>query len=269
MSDLPFPNAPRIDAYDKVRGATLFSADHAQPNMLHAALAVAAVGKGRIISLDIEAASAVPGIRLILTHEDLGHVKSAGFLMAGGYAFQSLQPMLSPVIAYRGQPIALVVGDRLETAIEAVALIRARYSTETITVKVNAPEAQTLKQDPSLKSLFPEIVAGDADKAFAGAPVKIDARFTTSPQHHNPIELIATVAEWKDDKLTVHEGTQNAAAVRHGLAVALGLPPDCVEVISPFVGGGFGQKYALQMQTVLVAVAAQRLGRAVKLVVPR
>ena len=75
--------------------------------------------KGRVISIDARAASAVPGIRLILTHENLGHVKSAGFLMAGGYAFQSLQPMLSPAIAYRGQPIALVVADTLETAIEA------------------------------------------------------------------------------------------------------------------------------------------------------
>ena len=88
-------------------------------------------------------------------------------------------------------------------------------------------------------------------------------------QHQNPIELIATVAEWKDGKLIVHEGTQNAEAVRHGLAAALGSAPDRVEVISPFVGGGFGQKNAMQMQTVLAAVAAQRLGRPVKLVVPR
>src|SRR5262249_29448116 len=85
----------------------------------------------------------------------------------------------------------------------------------------------------------------------------------------NPIELIATVAEWQDDKLIVHEGTQNAEAIRHGLATALGLPPERVEVISPFAGGGFGQKNSLQMQTVLSAVAARRLGGPVKLVVPR
>jgi xanthine dehydrogenase YagR molybdenum-binding subunit len=270
MSDAPFPNAPRIDAHDKVRGAILFGADHVQPDILHAALAIATIGKGRIISLDTRAASAVPGIRLILTHENLGHVKSAGFLMAGGHAFQSLQPMLSPVIAYRGQPIALVVADTLETAIEAAALIQARYSSEPISVTLDAPGAETVNQaDTPLKKRFPEIIVGDADKAFAAAPVKIDARFTTAPQHHNPIELIATVAEWKDGKLTVHESTQNAEGIRHGLAAALGLPADRVEVISPYVGGGFGQKYAMQMQTVLVAVAARRLGRPIKLVVPR
>ena len=270
MSDVPFPDAQRIDAYHKVRGAILFGADNVRPDILHASLAVAAIGKGRIVNLDVRAAGAVSGVRLILTHEDLGHVKSAGFLMAGGYSFQGLQPMLSPDIAYRGQPIALVVADGLETAIEAAALIQATYSTEPISATLDAPGTETVNQaDTPLKDRFPEIVAGDADKAFAEAPVKIDARFTTAPQHHNPIELIATIAEWKDGKLIVHEGTQNAEAVRHGLVAALGLTPDRVEVISPFVGGGFGQKYAMQMQTVLVAVAALRLGRPVKLVVPR
>jgi xanthine dehydrogenase YagR molybdenum-binding subunit len=270
MSDAPFPDIPRIDAYDKVRGAVLFSADNTRPDILHGALAVATIAKGRIISLDTRSASAVPGIRLILTHENLGLVKSAGFSMTGGYGFQSLPPMQSPAIAYRGQPIALVVAERLETASEAAKLIQVTYATQPASVTLDAPGTETVNQaDTPLKHRFPEITAGDADKAFAQAPVKIDARFTTASQHHNPIELIATVAEWKDGKLTVHEGTQNAEAVRHGLVAALGLTPDRVEVISPFIGGGFGQKGSLQTGTMLAAVAARRLGRPVKLVRPR
>jgi xanthine dehydrogenase YagR molybdenum-binding subunit len=268
MSDMTFPAAPRIDAYRKVRGDTKFGADNAETDVLHAALAVATIGKGSIVSLDVRAAGAVPGIRLILTHTDLPEIKAAGFLMAGGYAFQGLQPMLSPAIAYRGQPVALVVADRLETAVEAGALIQAAYATEPISVVLDAPGAETVDQADASPRKRP-IIAGNADMAFAQAPVRIDSHFTTAPQHHNPIELIATVAEWKDGKLTVHEGTQNAEAVRHGLVAAMGLAPEQVEVISPSVGGGFGQKYAMQMQTVLVAVAAQRLGRKVKLVVPR
>jgi xanthine dehydrogenase YagR molybdenum-binding subunit len=270
MSDAPYPDGARVDAKDKVRGAILFGADHTRPDILHAALAVATIAKGRITGLDTRAAGVVPGVRLILTHENLGTVKSTGFVMAGGHAFQSLQPMLSPAIAYRGQPIALVVADGLETAIEAVGLIRATYSTQPASVTLDAAGAEIVDQSHGLATKpRSKIAAGNADKAFAEAPVKIDARFVTAPQHHNPIELLATLAEWKDGKLTLHESTQNAEGVRHGLACALGLTPDRVEVISPFVGGGFGQKYSLQMQTVLAAVAAWRLGRPVKLVVPR
>ena len=130
---------------------------------------------------------------------------------------------------------------------------------EPFSVTLDAPGAEIVNQaDTPLKNFFPEIVAGDADKAFAEAPVKIDAVFNCPPQHQNPIELIATVAEWQGDKLTIHEGTQNAEAIRHGVATALGLTPEQVEVISPFAGGGFGQKNSLQMQTVLAAVAARR-----------
>jgi xanthine dehydrogenase YagR molybdenum-binding subunit len=270
MSDVPFQDTPRIDAGDKVRGKALFGADDARPEMVHAALAVATIGKGRIVSLDTRGAAAVSGVQLVLTHQDLGDVKSTGFLMAGGYGFQSLQPMLSPAIAYRGQPIALVAADSLEAAFEAIALVEATYAAEPISVTLDAPGAETVNQaDTPLKNFIPEVIAGDADKSFADAPVKIDACFTSPPQHQNPIELIATVAEWKEGKLTVHEGTQNAEAIRHGLMAALGLTAEQVQVISPYAGGGFGQKNSLQMQTVLAAVAARRLQRPVKLVVPR
>ena len=270
MSDIPFADTPRVDARDKVRGKALFGADDVRPEMMHAALAVAGIGKGRIVSLGTRAAHAVSGVRLVLTHEDLSDVKSAGFLMAGGYGFQSLQPMLSPAIAYRGQPIALVAADTLEAAIEAATLIEATYATEPFSVTLDAAGAEIVNQaDTPLKNFIPEVIAGDADKAFSEAPVKIDAQFTSAPQHQNPMELIATVAEWRNGSLTIHEGTQNAEAIRHGLVAALSLTPDQVEVISPFAGGGFGQKNSLQMHTVLAAVAARRLQRPVKLVVPR
>lgn len=270
MSDTAFPDTPRVDAHDKVRGAVRFAADDARPGMLHAALAVATIGRGRILSIDTSAAAAVPGVRLVLTHEDFNEVRSAGFIMGGGYGFQSFQPMLSPAIAYRGQPIALAAADTLEAAIEAAALVEATYATEPFSVTLDAPGTETIDQaDTPLKNFIPEAIAGDADQAFAAAPVRIDATFNCPPQHQNPIELIASVAEWRGDRLIVHEGTQNAEAIRHGLAIALGLAPEQVEVVSPFAGGGFGQKNSLQMQTVLAAVAARRLARPVKLVVPR
>jgi xanthine dehydrogenase YagR molybdenum-binding subunit len=270
MTDLPFPDTTRVDAYDKVRGGPIYAADDARPGLLHAALTVSIIAKGRITHLDTRAASAVRGVRLVLTHEMMGAAKSAGFIMGGGYGFQSFQPMLSPAIAYRGQPIALVAADTLEAAIEAAHLVKASYAEEPFSVTLDAPGVEVVNQaDTPLKNFFPEVVAGNAEKAFAEAPIKIEAEFNCPPQHQNPIELIATVAEWQGDKLTIREGTQNAEAVRHGVATSLGIAAEQVEVISPFVGGGFGQKNSLQMQTVLAAIAAREAGRPVKLVVPR
>jgi xanthine dehydrogenase YagR molybdenum-binding subunit len=271
MTDLPFPDTRRVDAYDKVRGRPIYAADDARPGvLLHAALAVSTIAKGRITRLDTTAARAVRGVRLVLTHETMGTTKSAGFIMGGGYGFQSLQPLLSSAIAYRGQPIALVAADTLEAAIEAAHLVKASYAEEPFSVTLDAPGVEVVNQaNTPLKNFIPEIAAGDAEKAFMDAPVRVDAVFNCPPQHQNPIEMIATVAEWQGDKLTIREGTQNAEAVRHGVATALGVAAEQVEVISPFLGGGFGQKNSLQMQTVLAAVAARETGRPVKLVVPR
>jgi xanthine dehydrogenase YagR molybdenum-binding subunit len=208
MTDLPFPDTTRVDAYDKVCGMPIYGADDVRPGLLHAALAVSTIAKGRISGLDTAAARAVRGVRLVLTHEMMGAVKSAGFIMGGGYGFQSFQPLLSPAIAYRGQPIALVAADTLEEAIEAAHLVEANYAQEAFGVTLDAPSVEVVNQaDTPLKNFIPEIVAGDAEKGFTEAPVKIEAEFNCPPQHQNPIELIATVAEWQGNKLTIREGT--------------------------------------------------------------
>ena len=260
MSKAAFPDAPRIDARDKVRGAARFAADDVRPGLVHAALAIATIGRGRILSIDSSAARTVDGVLLVLTHEDVGDLKSPGFLFAEGFGFQSFQPMQSDVIAYRGQPIAIVAADTLEAAIEAAALIRATYATESFNVTLDASAGDIIAQaeSPLPQPMFADRVAGDADRAFADAPVKVDAVFTSPPQHQNPMELIAAVVEWQGGRLIVHEGTQNAGGIRQGLAHELGLAADQVEVISPYVGGGFGQKNSLQMHTVLAAIAARR-----------
>lgn len=271
MTEQRFPDTPRMDAHAKVRGAATFAADHVRPGMLHGHLAVAPIARGRILAMDTRMARAMPGVRLVLTHEDMGGILSAGFIMGGGFAFQSFQPMLSDEVAYRGQPIALVVADTLENARDAASRVVATYAQAPFQVTLDAPAQDIIAQaeSPLPQPMFADRVAGDADGAYAAAPVKIDLLCSSPAQHQNPIELVATVAEWRDGTLTVHEGTQNAGAIRGGLARQLGLAPERVRVISPQVGGGFGQKNSLQMQTVLAAIAARQLDRPVKIVVPR
>lgn len=269
MADASFSDIPRLDAREKVRGAPLFGTDDARPGLLHAALAISTIPRGRVLGIDTLEALATPGVCLVLTHEDRAHLQLPGFLV-GGYGVQNFQPLRSPDVAYRGQPIAVVVADSLEAATEAAALIRATYAEEAFCPTIDSPGAEIFDQaDTPLGKILTEPVTGDADAAFAAAPIKVDVRVTCPTQHQNPIELVATVAEWEGEKLIVHEGTQNTEGVRHGVARVLGIPATQVEVISPFVGGGFGQKNAFQMQTALAAVAARRVRAPVKLVVPR
>ncbi|MFC4034769.1 xanthine dehydrogenase family protein molybdopterin-binding subunit [Streptomyces polygonati] len=269
----PAPGAPRrVDAYDKVTGRTRYSGDHAPPGLLHAMLATATIGRGRVVEVLTEDALAVPGVRLVLTRLDQDRVRPPGFPMTGaGYGFQSLQPLLDDRIAYRGQPIALVVADTLLAAVEAARLVEARYLAEPVAVTLDAEGAETVSQGAELGRVarFADLEVGDADAAFAASAVRIDAMFDFAPQHHAPMELLATVVEWHGERLVVHECTQNTGAVRHGLARVLGLDPARIEVISPQVGGSFGQKTWLQPHVAPLAVAAARLGRPVKFVMPR
>ncbi len=270
MSQPSFPDIPRVDARDKVCGALKYAADHSPPELAHAMLAVATIGRGRVVAMDTTAARSVQGVLLILTYEDFEGVKPPGYLFAEGYGFQSFQPMLGPEIAYRGQPIALVVAETLEAAIQGASLVRATYQAEPFAVTLDDPGAETIDQAAAIPiPMFADRVAGDADTAFAAADVQIDAVYEGPAQHQNPIELLTTVAEWRDGTLTVYEPSQNSGAIRHGLARAFGIEPERIRVIAWSAGGGFGQKNSLQMHTVPVAVAARRLGRPVKIVVPR
>jgi xanthine dehydrogenase YagR molybdenum-binding subunit len=116
------------------------------------------------------------------------------------------------------------------------------------------------KQDPKV---------GDFAAAFAAAQVRIDAQYETPTQHHNPIELFTTVAAWEGDKLTIWESSQNVWGFKNGLAVQLGISPDDIRVVAPFVGGAFGSRGSLTQRTALIAVAARKVGRPVKLVATR
>lgn len=169
---------------------------------------------------------------------------------------------------YRGQPIALVIAESMEAALGAASLIDVRYAVAPAAVELDAKGTRSLLQAEATK-YFKDFVAGNPEAAIAAAPVQFEQTYNTPPQHQNPLELLSTVAEWDGEKLLVHEGTQAASAMRGGLAAQLGIPLANVRVVSPYVGGAFGQRGSLSSHTVFAAVAARAVSRPVKLVVPR
>ena len=262
--------AQRVDAHAKVTGVLRYGADRLPDDLAYAVFAVATIGKGRVVDIDTDAAQRVPGVRLVITRIDPDELRSPGFIMANGYGFQSLQPLVDDRVAYRGQPIALVLADTLLAATEAAELITARYEAEPIAVTLDDPGAETITQAEAIPiPMLADTVTGDADAAFAAAPVQVDVEVHGPAQHQVPMELISSVVEWRGDTLVVHEGTQNSGAIQNGVAQQLGIDPTQVEVISPSVGGGFGQKNSLLPHIGPLAIAARRLGRPIKLVLTR
>jgi xanthine dehydrogenase YagR molybdenum-binding subunit len=261
-------DAQRVDGADKVRGRALYAADRLIARTAYALPVVATIGRGRIRRIDVSKAEAVPGVILVLTHLTMDKLKPLQFIFAGGHGSQSLQPLQSDAIAYRGQPVALIVANTIEAARAASSVISVDYETKAFSVELDDKGGEEVVQSVAAP-YFPDFVAGDADKALAAAPVVIDETYTTPAQHHNAMELLSTVAEWQGDRLVVHEGTQASQALCQGLAIQLGIDAANVRVIAPYVGGGFGQRNSIAPHTVLAAVAARRVGRPVKLVVPR
>ena len=254
----------RRDASLKATGLARYAADFPHPGTAYAALVRSTIAKGATIAIDTTAAEAVPGVELVLTHRSFNRgMGEETFAMKGGHMQSSFMPLSSNAVHYSGQIIGLVLADTIEAAEEAAASVKISYAAEAASADMDKPlGAPEVSDDASLTK-------GDADAAFAGAPVKVDLRYDTPAQHHNPIELYATTAVWSGDKLTVNVPSQWVVGTQAGLAKIFGLPMGNVHVECPYVGGGFGSKATILPHVVLIAEAARRLGRAVKLYVPR
>lgn len=261
-------NSQRVDGADKVTGKALYAADRLLPGMAFALPVTATIGRGRIRHIDVSKAEVAPGVVLVLTHLNMQKLEPLRFIFAGGHGSQSWQPLQSDVVAYRGQPVALIVAESVEAASTAKSLVAIDYETSAFSVELDASGGEELVQSIAAP-YFPDLVAGDAQQALATAAVVVDETYTVPAQHHNAMELLSTVAEWQGDQLVVHEGTQSAQALCQGLAIQLNIDAAKVRVMSPYAGGGFGQRNSIATHTVLAAVAARRVGRPVKLVVPR
>ncbi|HTG39190.1 xanthine dehydrogenase family protein molybdopterin-binding subunit [Sphingomonas sp.] len=261
MAAAPFDDRARFDALEKVLGRTAFTADIPLPDMLYAMTVPATIAKGRIAAVPVEAAMAVPGVVRVLTAADFGP-PSPPPTGASGFAAAPPTPTILSDIAYRGAPVALVLADSIEAAIAGAEAIQPRYAP--------APTfAPVITSDGAEREPAEPVEAGDASTAMARAVDSVEVEYECPAQHHNPIELLSTMAVWSNGRLTVYDATQSAQTTRSNVARALGIDPQVVDVKSRYVGGGFGQKGTPQRQTPLIARAAMLTGRPVKLVMPR
>ncbi|WP_375383268.1 xanthine dehydrogenase family protein molybdopterin-binding subunit [uncultured Sphingomonas sp.] len=263
----------RVDARLKVTGGARYGSDidgGRQP--AHGYLRTSAIARGRITRIDETAARRVPGVLEILTFRNVGDRIKPGKTFSGqGYMGSSIAPLASDRIQHAGQIVALVVADSFEAARDAAQRLDVSYAEERPSATFDSPGLKEGLTNPKPKSKEGEDSedenpkVGDAAGAFAAAPVRIDQHYETPTQHHNPIELFTTTCAWNGDELTVWESSQNMYGFKNGLAEQLGIPADKVRTVSPFVGGAFGSRGSLTQRTAIVALAAKRVGRPVRL----
>jgi len=254
----------RYDARLKVTGEARYPSDMPVNNPAFAYLVTSGIAKGRITRLDLKDAQSVPGVLDILTHENTSELKSGRF----GQGSSTSIDRLGPEIAHDGQIIAVVLADSYEAAREAAYKVRPTYAPAQPSASFGSEGV--LVEDATKVSQQKELPnKGNAAAALATAEVAIEAEYATPTQHHNALELFTTTCVWNGDNLTVYEPSQFVYGLKNGVAQRLGIAPDKVRVVSHFVGGAFGSKGGMTPRTALIALAAKRLNRPVKLVPTR
>ena len=254
----------RVDARAKVTGTARYASDEQVANPAFAYLFTSAISRGRIQRFDLAAAKAVPGVLDILTHENVGDQAAPPPQMDP--SDKTTETLESDHIWHDGQIIAIVVAETFEAAREASYKIKVDYVEDRPSASFDSPGASSEVRKETARSKDPKV--GDFGRAFAAAPVQVDAHYSTPTQHHNPIELFTTTCVWEGPRLTVYEPSQAMWGNKNNLATQLKIDPAMVRCVSRYVGGAFGSK-SLAAHTVWIAIAARRLGRPVKLVPTR
>ena len=266
----------RVDGRAKVTGAATYAAEFTAPGLLHASVVASAIACGRIVDIDTDKARAVDGVVDILTHlhrpwmagEDSAYKDDVA---PDGAPFR---PLYDDQVWFHFQPVALVIAEEPEIARFAASLVRVTYDEQphrTDLFQAREDAVPVAAPTTPIEAIFaPPAPRGQADRALAAAVSRHHGEYYVPIEHHNPMELYAATAVFEaDGTLTLHDKTQGVQNVQRHVCGALGLKPDELRVVSPFVGGAFGSGLRPQYEAVLAALAARAVRRPVRLVLTR
>jgi aerobic carbon-monoxide dehydrogenase large subunit len=259
-----------------IRGKGYFVDDIALPGMLHGAILRSPLAHARIVSVDATAAEAHPRVEAVITGETLAALKLAWMPTLS----QDVQAVLATdKVRFQGQEIAFVVAQDRYSARDALELISVEY--EPLPVVIDAKKAL----DPGTPVIRDDLVgkqdnhifdwaAGDkaaTDAVFAAADVVVTQDMLYPRSHPAPLETCGTVADMDkvSGKLTVWCTTQAPHAHRTMYALVAGLPEHKIRIISPDIGGGFGNKVPIYPGYICAIVGSMLTGRPVKWVEDR
>jgi CO/xanthine dehydrogenase Mo-binding subunit len=281
---------PRPDGPEKVTGRVQYVADIPAKGLLHAKLLRSPHAHAKIVSIDVSAAKALPGVRAVLTAKDIPHLKKKAPTRA--HAVLAIDR-----VVFMGQPVAAVAADELAIAEEALDLIEVEYQvlpasidplkamqpgappvadagTEADTSEALAHSAVAIaKSEAPAKAVNisqqARLQRGDPAAGFAQSDHVLEKTYRVPMVHQGYLEAHAVLAEWdRNGLLTLWASTQGSFNTRSEVADVLGIPENRIRVIPVECGGGFGGKIRALCEPI-TAVLAQVTKRPVRYVMTR
>jgi carbon-monoxide dehydrogenase large subunit len=258
-------------------GRGTYTDDMDRPGQAHAVVLRSPHAHARILSMDISEAKAAPGVLAVLT----GHDAIADGLKPLPVQVEvpgKEKPLFAPIrhilqterVRYVGDPVALVVAETREEAMDAAELIQVDYETLPSITETGAaldPASPVIweEQGSNLCVHWDSGREAEADAAFTKAARIVSVDLVQNRVVGNPMEPRVAIGEWDGERWTLVSPSQGAVKVRDSLAkLVFNVPLEKIRVISPDVGGGFGLRGKLFPESAMVLWAARRLGRPVK-----
>ncbi|MGW1591577.1 aerobic carbon-monoxide dehydrogenase large subunit [Streptomyces sp. NPDC002386] len=271
-----FGRMPRKEDARFVRGHGTYVDDVTLPGMLHGAILRSPLAHARIVSVDTSAAEAHPKVRAVITGETLAGL---GLAWMPTLSYDTQAVLATDKVRFQGQEVAFVVAEDRYSARDALELIDVEY--EPLPAVVDArraldPDAPVIRDDKEGRTdnhIF-DWSAGDkerTDEVFAAADVVVEQDMLYPRVHPAPLETCGTVADMDaiTGKLTVWSTTQAPHAHRTIYAMVAGIPEHKIRIISPDIGGGFGNKVGIYPGYVCAVVGSIVTGKPVKWVEDR
>ena len=253
-----------------VAGHGRFTDDLPHPHALHLAFVRSAQAAGTIMSIDVAAAIALPGVRAVFTAADLGNPGFAAALEREQFVTTTMPLLAGDRVRFAGEPIAVVVADDPYTAEDGAELVAVEVEPLPAVLSLHdalagAGPVHAEAPDGVLLDL-PMFEDAQVENKLARAHLLVDKTFTSARVSACPLEGRSALAEWDDraEQLVLHLSTQVPHQVRTGVAQAMSLPERSVRVIALDVGGGFGLKCVLGREEVVAAMVARKLRKAVR-----
>ncbi|KIZ43180.1 MULTISPECIES: xanthine dehydrogenase family protein molybdopterin-binding subunit [Rhodopseudomonas] len=246
----------RPDGPAKTTGTATYAAEYPISGCVEGVIVTATISKGEVTAIDDSTVLRMPGVIAVISDERMTARSAQGG--AGKAPVQKVRQ-----VEFFGQPIAVVVAETFEQARDAAKQLQVSYrADDDVAVDQHARDVPLESQDGATTQ-------GDLGKAMSEAAAAVDATYTTESHNSAAMEPHASIAHWDGDTLTLYSSLQMLKYNVKELADSLGLAPDKVRLIAPYVGGGFGSKLGISVEGTAAAVAAMKLERPVRVVLSR